>query len=145
MEADLLLNLSLEPAPKDIINGTLKPLYLDLNDGGLFVDKKLPKLCTFEPNVQFDTNYFISLHQQVSSFKTFNFNGARVPLKHSKINVNRFRELLPHYFSDLAILQYLQFGFPLGLVENYVLQPNHRNHSSSYEYCLCPEAKATAG
>ena len=46
----------------------------------------------------------------------------------------KFRQLLPTDFNDLSILQYLEFGFPLGLIEDYVLQPVLKNHSSSYEY-----------
>ena len=32
------------------------------------------------------------------------------------------------------MLQFLEFGFPLGLVEDYVLCSNLKNHSSSYEF-----------
>ena len=35
--------------------------------------------------------------------------------------------------TDLG-LQYLQFGFPLGLQEDFILQPVLKNHSSAYEY-----------
>ena len=31
-------------------------------------------------------------------------------------------------------MQYMQFGFPLGLQENFNLKPVLRNHSSAYEY-----------
>ena len=70
----------------------------------------------------------------MSSFKTHNYNGARIKLLHSNINVQRLRLLLPRDFEDLALLQYLEFGFPLGLVEDFILKPNLRNHSSSYEF-----------
>ena len=30
--------------------------------------------------------------------------------------------------------QYLEYGFPLGLQEDYILKPILKNHSSAYEY-----------
>ena len=125
---------SLAPAPKDIPDGThMENLYFVLN-GLVFMDKKLPTEYIFDRNLQYTSDYFLSLHKQVSSFQTFNFNGARVKLEHSKIRVNKIRELLPPDFDDTAVLQYLEYGFPLGLIEDFVLQPNIRNHSSSYQY-----------
>ena len=76
----------------------------------------------------------IFLYIIVSSFGNFNFNGARIPLTHTKIKINKFRELLPKHFNDLGLLQYLEFGFPLGLVEDHILHPSHQNHSSSYDF-----------
>ena len=123
------------PAKEDILPGTyLSPLYFVLKDGFVFMDKKLPKPFTFSENSEFGIAYFLSLYKQVSSLKTFNYIGARVKLSHSKFNVDKFRELLPDHFEDLGLLQYLEYGFPLGLVDDYVLQPNCKNHSSSYEF-----------
>ena len=112
----------------------LKPLYFVLNDGSVFIDKKLPSDFIFTKNSLFSSSYFIELFKKVVSHGNFNFNGARIKLKHCNIKVEKFRELLPPNFEDLALLQYLEFGFPLGLVDNFVLQPNLRNHSSSYDY-----------
>ena len=107
-------------AKSDISAGVyLKPLYFVLNDGSTFLDKHLPKSYIFPINEEFDKNYFVSLHNKVISFGTYNYSGSRTKLGHSKINLSKFRELLPPYFSDLALLQYLEFGFPLGLVENW--------------------------
>ena len=126
---------NLAPAPKDLSEGTiLKPSYFVLNDETVFVDKKLPSIFNFTLSSDFRPEYFIDLHNHVSSFNTFNFNGARTKLSHCNINVNKFRELLPSDFDDISVLQYLEYGFPLGLVEDFVLQPNLKNHSSSYEY-----------
>ena len=120
---------------KNILPGKfLKPLYFVLNDGSVFIDKYLPSDFKFRENQQFDSSYFLSLHRAVSSLKTFNFNGARIRLKHNKINVDKFRDLLPSYFSDIGVLQYLEFGFLLGLVEDHILKPSLRNHSSSYDF-----------
>ena len=130
-----LSSSSLQPAVKDISSGTfLKPLYFVFQNGFVFHDKHLPGGLIYEENFNFNCHYFTSLHEQVSSYNTHNFNGARISLQHSKINIKKFRELLPTYFSDLAILQYLEFGFPLGLNENYNLKPCSKNHSSSYEF-----------
>ena len=52
----------------------------------------------------------------------------------SPIKVDVFGKLLPEHFDDLAVLQYLDFGFPLGLSEDSVLYPVLKNHSNSYEY-----------
>ena len=60
--------------------------------------------------------------------------GARIPLSHSKINIGKFRELLPTDYDDIVVLQYLQFGFPIGLSEDFVLSSSLKNHSSSYEF-----------
>ena len=57
-----------------------------------------------------------------------------VKLEHNVINIDKFRELLPADFEDLSILQYLEFGFPIGLYDNYSLFPVLKNHSSSYSY-----------
>ena len=55
-------------------------------------------------------------------------------MDHCRLNVDWFRELLPSTFDDLAILQYMQYGFPLGLIDEYQLQPVLTNHSSSFDY-----------
>ena len=129
------IKISQNNPSEDISPGTyLSPLYFVLKDGSVFIDKKLPSPCYFTENSEFGIDYFLSLHRRVSSFNTFNYNGARIKLSHSKINVDKFRELLPDFFSDLGLLQYLEFGFPLGLIEDYVLQPSLKNHSSSYAY-----------
>ena len=119
--------VNLKPALKDIPEGTyLKPLYFVLNNGAVFIDKKLPTEIGFKTNLEFSSSYFTDLFTKVSSLNTFNYNGARIKLSHSKINVKRFRELLPSNFDDLALLQYLDYGFPLGLVEDFILQPNFK-------------------
>ena len=94
------------PAPKDLQDKTyLKPLYFVFNNGAVFYDKKLPSDYIFEKNLKFSSSYFIQLHGR------FNFSGSRVMLDHCKIKVEKFRELLPPEFEDLAVLQYLEYGF----------------------------------
>ena len=125
-------------APTDISPRTyLKPLYFSLPEGLIFVDKLLPENPDFllcKSNKDFPPEYFTNLYNHIKSFNVFNHLGARVTLSHNKINVSKFRDYLPIDYDDLVVLQYLEFGFPLGLVEDFVLVPNLRNHSSSYEY-----------
>ena len=118
-------SLPILAAKSDISVGLyLKPLYFVLNDGSTFIDKQLPKSHNFTVNKEFDDNYFVSLYNMVASFNNYNFSGARVKLNHSKLNLSKFRDLLPSHYSDLGLLQYLEYGFPLGLVDNYKLQPS---------------------
>ena len=126
------------PAKMDIQKGTfLKPCYFVLNNGFVFQDKSLPNpdpSYSFSKKSKYDQNYFVDLHFYISSFNKYNHLGARKPLVHSKINVSKFRELLPRDYDDISVLQYLEFGFPLGLVEDFILKPVTKNHSSAYEY-----------
>ena len=116
----------------------LEPSYFVLPCGSVFVDRKIPEKfdhpVNFIENPVFPRNYYVELHHSVFSHGTYNHLGARINLSHSKINVDKFRELLPSEFEDLGVLQYMQFGFPLGLVEDFLLKPVLKNHSSSYEY-----------
>ena len=60
------------PAKPDIVAGTfLSPLYFVLKDSSIFMDKKLPSLCTFSENSDFGNDYFLSLHNQITSFNTY--------------------------------------------------------------------------
>ena len=126
-------------APLDLPAKTFLPnQYFVLPGGHVFNDKVIPckfdKPLTCSPNLKFPMKYFVDLHEHVKLFGKYNFSGARTKLFHNKVNVAAFRRLLPHDFEDLSILQYLQFGFPLGLDEDYKLFPALKNHSSSYSY-----------
>ena len=98
------------------------------------MDKQLPESFTFDGNTDFGPSYFTELHSKVSQNSTYNFQGARIKLIHSKIRVDRIRELLPYQYDDISVIQYLEFGFPLGLAESPVLESTLKNHSSSYDY-----------
>ena len=68
-------------AEKDIPVGSfLKSLYFVFNDGTIFTDKKLPKDYQFVVNPKYDCQYFISLHEKVKLFNSYNYSGARIPL-----------------------------------------------------------------
>ena len=124
-------------APRDLEKGSyLKHIYYVLDNGLVFTDKLLPDpsspLVLGQP--QFSKEYFVNLHFKVTQFNTYNHLGARIPLEHTVIKVNRFRELLPFDYDDKVVLQYIEYGFPLGLQTDYVLQPVLKNHSSAYDY-----------
>ena len=112
---------------------------------GTFNDKKLP-----EPNVSlllrenFTPDYFHSLHNCVAApgirsdgstypATTPNYLGARNSLKHTGLNIDRWRHHLKCYESP-EILQLIQFGFPLGLTDIPELTSCGRNHGSAYQY-----------
>ena len=115
-------------------NTFLQSKKVKLQSGKLFVDKVLPdSSCDFAPNLDFPPSYFIDLHKKVREAGTYNFAGARIDLKHSKINVNLFRELLDGY-EDVEVCQYLQYGFPLGLAQEIFLEQSLKNHQSAFTY-----------
>ena len=106
----------------------------------IFIDKVLPNSKVFfAGNVNFPPDYFVTLHQLVSCFNasyptgTPNYRGARIPLRHTKLNIQSWRQLLVDY-EDVDIVQFLEYGFPLGLSENPVLESSLQNHGSSYQY-----------
>ena len=59
--------------------------------------------------------------------------GARVPLTHTSLKIDQWREYLKDYHSN-EIVQFLEYGFPLGLVTNPKLESSVKNHSSSYRF-----------
>ena len=127
------------PAAKDLEKvSNLKPLFYVLNNGLVFCDRQLPPP-TFEcfpdtDKLTFSKDYYVDLHFKVAAFKTYNHLGARIPLNHSPLNIKKFRELSSPDYDDMVVIQYMEFGFPLGLQEDFVLSPVLKNHSSSYEY-----------
>ena len=129
----------MNPAPRDIPEKTFLPLsYFVLPEGNIFIDRKIPskydKPVVFNKNASFSPEYFVNLSLAVQQFGTYNHLGARIRLEHSKINVSNFRYFLDTDFDDLAILQFLEYGFPIGLIEDFKLKPVLRNHWSSYYY-----------
>ena len=120
------------PAIADV--RSLRTWLVKLPDGQDFADKVLPpsssEVCH---NQEFPPEYFLDLHRRVRSGGTYNFAGARIPLRHSGIDVAKFRNLLKDY-EDNEILQFIEFGFPIGLSQDFELKSCIQNHSSSYEY-----------
>ena len=135
VEPDPLDSVLVNPASVDVKDVMkLRSWNVKLPDGQDFNDKILPPaLLDVTHNEDFPPEYFLKLHSKVRLGGTYNFAGARIPLEHSFINVEKFRLLLK-YYDDLAILQFLEFGFPVGLAQEFDLKPCTQNHSSSYEY-----------
>ena len=121
-----------KPQIKDV--KTLRNNNVTLPDGKFFVDRILPGKITFETNKTFPVKYFTDLHNKIRASGTYNHLCARIPLEHNNLKVEEFRNLLGNNYSDLAVCQLIEFGFPLGLSPDSRLEPTLKNHSSSYEY-----------
>ena len=133
--------------PPLLATATLRENYFVLphDDDGkarIFIDRKLPEseIESFE-NSSFPTSYFVNLHERVAASGptypagTPNLLGARIPLQHCKLKVDRWRYHLRGY-EGVDICQMIEFGFPLGLAEGTpsMLQSTYRNHGSAYQY-----------
>ena len=138
-------NGNLDDINSTVLKPRLNPSCLDstvlvLPHNQVFVDKILPKSKTsLEQNPIFDSTYFVNLHNMVSSAGqhypcyTPNHCGARISLQHSQLRIDRWRQCLKNYHEP-ELVQYLQFGFPLGLTEDPSLVSTLRNHGSAYQY-----------
>ena len=63
----------------------------------------------------------------------YNYCGARIPLAHSKLDINLWREFLKDYH-DSQLCDFLEFGWPLGLDPSIQLTSTLRNHPSSFQF-----------
>ena len=110
----------------------------------VFVDRKLPPTkVQILPNERFNKDYFVQLHALVGApgpawpAWTPNHKGARIPLRHSGLKMDRWRYHLTGYDDGRKeILQLVEFGFPLGLCEepHPTLVSTLSNHGSSYNF-----------
>ena len=122
--------------------------YLGVNSctGGqgtkIFLDKKLPaSKVVLKENKDFSMDYFVTLHKITAAqglhypAGTPNHVGARVPLRHTGLKIDRWRYHLVGY-EEAEIVQYLEFGFPIGLSEDPPpnLSSTLRNHGSSLQF-----------
>jgi hypothetical protein len=134
------------PAPaKPILKPSmLKDMFFVLPSGVIFRDKVLPlPEADLVKHQNFDANYYIRLHEQTAApgvrgqykwpSNTPNYIGARVPLLHTTFNLDRWRYHLTGYHSP-EILQFLQYGFPLGFDQLSALTPAQANHGSAYQF-----------
>ena len=130
---DLLTTLS--PAAADIRDTkTLRQQTITLPNGQNFQDRVLPpSTVALAPDSEFPPSYFINLHNEVKKAGTYNYAGARISLQHCRINVTRFRSLLGDY-DDVGVLQYLEYGFPIGIAQEFELESCNQNHSSAHEF-----------
>lgn len=110
---------------------------------GIFTDKSLP--CpkhSLKMNETFTSNYYIALHNITAApgvrvdgslyvAYTPNHQGARIPLPHVKLKLDRWRYHLTGY-EHAELAQFLEYGFPLGLSSLPELECSTRNHGSAY-------------
>ena len=108
----------------------------------VFVDRVLPASeVSLEPNAFYPVDYFVMLHNLTASAGehyaagTPNYLGARIPLEHTRFCLPKWREYLADYEQN-CLVQFLEFGFPLGLSKNPSprLVSSTTNHGSSYKY-----------
>ena len=136
---------SLQVPAKPLLQASKLPsTYFVLPNSQVFVDRKLPPAVRRPvPNSQFDSDYFVALHSLCAAEGpcwpawTPNHRGARIPLRHNNLKVDRWRfHLVGYDDAKKEILQLIQFGFPLGLCEDPrpVLESSLANHGSSYNY-----------
>ena len=133
--------------PPLLQTGSLAETYFVLpnDDNGkarVFIDRKLPETeVELIENTNFPSNYFVNLHGRVAASGptypagTPNHLGARIPLLHCKLKVDRWRYHLLGY-EGVELCQMIEYGFPLGLAEGSPasLKSTFRNHGSSYQY-----------
>ena len=110
---------------------------------GSFSDKVLPQPShTLKINEIFTADYYVALHNvtaapgiradgSVYPAYTPNHLGARVRMPHVKLRLDRWRYHLLGY-EDVELVQFLEFGFPLGLSSSPDLECSTRNHGSAY-------------
>ena len=109
----------------------------------IFQDKVLPapeQALLF--NTVYTPDYFIALHNicSMSGFKgdgtqyernTPNHIGARISLPHTNLKLDRWRYHLTGY-ENAELCQFLEYGFPLGILAEPELTSKVRNHGSAY-------------
>ena len=111
----------------------------------VFIDRVLPQpnvdVIKSDPN--FTPKHYVRLYEQVSAPSPYhksgtpNYMGARIPLRHNRLNVSAWKRRLAPY-ENREILQFIEFGFPLGLQQEPppVLEPALQNHGSAYRYFM---------
>ena len=87
----------------------------------------------FKSNDKFPVSYFIDLHNKVLAHNTYNYIGARIPLEHNGLNIEVWKNKLVNY-GDKELIQFLEFGWPLGLDPSVELASSLRNHPSGLQF-----------
>ena len=139
-------NLLDGPAPaKPVLRTKDLEILPVMVNGKQFEDRQLPApKVSLSPHPRFTPTYFVALgnivaasgydHQGFSyPADTPNFMGARIPLVHTALNIERWRHHLIGY-EAAELVQFLQYGFPLGLREAPEIESCARNHGSSYQF-----------
>ena len=114
----------------------LQPTKVVLSDNLEFIDRVLPSSShVLTENRNFTKSYFVDLHNYVCSFGVHNYKGARIPLAHNNIIVSKFRYYLSKFeYPHSHLLQFIEYGFPLGLWTKAYLVPCSKNYSSAYSH-----------
>ena len=134
----------IKPVPPEIKVSSLKSSMFYLPDAKIFMDKSLPDpepsfLARITPNVMFSPDYFTGLHNLVNApghgypEGTYNYLGARICLEHTSFNIPTWKNLLADY-PRKELVDFLQYGFPIGVSQEGITEPSLKNHSSSYMY-----------
>ena len=123
-----------------------------------FIDKQLPASGhELSVNEVYTPDYYVALHNIVAApgiradgtmypSCTPNHQGARIKLPHVKLNIERWRYHLLGY-EHVELVQFLEFGFPIGLSNSPELESSNRNHGSAYMWYdhvdkfICGEVK----
>ena len=75
----------------------------------------------------------MDLYKKISAFNQFNYCGARIPLKHNGLRIEVWRNKLVGYH-DTKLIEFLEFGWPLGLDPDIELISSFKNHPSSTQF-----------
>ena len=133
-----------KPAQPEIKVSELEDAFFFLPNNKIFRDKALPEsdptfLYNICQNQPFSPGFFVDLYQRVNRpglnypRGTYNFRGARISLTHTKLKIPVWRQYLADYFRK-DLVEYLEFGFPIGVDPEGLTDPCLKNHSSSYMF-----------
>ena len=132
------------PARPAIRSADLPTVEVHIPDA-TFIDRALPvPNVVLVPHKKFSPAYFVALGNLVSASGynkagfcypagTPNFLGARIPLAHTTLRVDRWRHHLLGY-EAAELIQHLEYGFPLGIRDLPEIETCTRNHGSSYGF-----------
>ena len=77
----------------------------------------------------------IALFCKVSRSGVPNYQGCRIPIPHSKLNISVWREKLVGY-ADYAVCDLLEFGFPLDYKGDNLDFSSRRNHKGARDHAV---------
>ena len=92
-------------------------------------DPILPVNYDCRPNLNYSV---VELHSKVKEHDAPNFIGARIPVP-SQLNIPVWKEWLSDYW-DQQLLQFLEFGFPIGFNRNCPLNHDGVNHKTATDF-----------
>jgi hypothetical protein len=79
-----------------------------------------------------DTDFILEVHKLVVASGLPNYIGCRIPLR-TKLNIPFWREKLVDYH-DQEIIEFLEFGFPLGVIGHIPDNPPCKNHNGANKF-----------